>query len=65
MTGKDSYASFNGSSIISAGNYMTNYPGQSQDFGTKLSMNHTFPGPKIEPQVSESMKSKTINIKLH
>ncbi|KAL1822005.1 hypothetical protein ACET3Z_008783 [Daucus carota] len=50
MTGKDSYASFNGSSIISAGNYMTNYPGQSQDFGTKLSMNHTFPGPKIEPQ---------------
>ncbi|XP_074375493.1 uncharacterized protein LOC141717309 [Apium graveolens] len=46
MTRKDSYGSFNGSSIISAGNYL----GQSQDFGTKLSMHHSFPGSKIDLQ---------------
>ncbi|KAK1391226.1 hypothetical protein POM88_010282 [Heracleum sosnowskyi] len=50
IAGKDSYGSFNGSSIISAGNYKHNYLGQSQDFGTKLSMYHPFPGPKIELQ---------------
>lgn len=49
--GKDNYGNFSGSSvIISAGNYKHNYLRQTQDFGTKLSMHHPFPGPKIELQ---------------